>query len=519
MIQSWLLNIRFYILVFSIFLSFLIYVWITNTIPAGSLQTIKLTQTYALTAIAYLYLTLLAGPLCYIVRIPPFRDRYLKARRALGVSVFYFALLHANFAFFGELGGFNGLPFLKTNYLLAISFSFVALIILFVMSSTAFDYIIYKLSYKKWKILHRFVYLAGVLILIHALMLGSDFSTLYKPIPRIIFGALFFLFVLEANRFDAFLQRKFINLPQFGISLITFLMISVVSIFLFFIPNTSPLSLSIHTQHLQLAKQIQTDQNNALPNIPSLQGDRTKRFTVSFIKPEKIEPDQDIQLSFEVFDASSGNKIDLFRQVYTKPMHLIIVNSTLTYFNHIHPVQTDKNFSITTQFPKPGLYHLYINFQPFGAIEQQFEVTVNVGNNEQQIFASQKPDTNLTKTFGKYEITLDYPKPLLASKVSVGEQLLTFTIRNADTKEPITNLKPYLASFGHLTMVNKDSFEYLHVHPTNLTPPAPDQNGGPSVEFMPLGLYGSIKSGIYRVFAEFNPENKLILTDFTIKVE
>ncbi len=68
-------------------------------------------------------------------------------------------------------------------------------------------------------------------------------------------------------------------------------------------------------------------------------------------------------------------------------------------------------------------------------------------------------------------------------------------------------------------MINKDTFDYLHIHPANLTPLPPDASGGPQIEFLPLGLYGPIKPGIYRVFAQFNRNGNLIVADYTVKVE
>src|SRR5687768_10069456 len=117
-------NLRFYIILFGVFFSGGIYLWVVFLIPPGTLQTIRLTQIYALTAVTYLYFTLLADPFCYIFHKFPFRAQYLFSRRALGVSVFYFSLLHALFAFFGQLGSFAGLGFLSNKYLLAISLSF-----------------------------------------------------------------------------------------------------------------------------------------------------------------------------------------------------------------------------------------------------------------------------------------------------------------------------------------------------------------------------------------------------------
>lgn len=517
-------NIRFYVLFFSVSLSLAIFFLVKSSIPEGGLQIIRLTQIYALTAVTYLYLAVLVTPLIRTFPVIPLKVHILKARRAIGVSTFYFAGLHASLAFFGQLGGFTGLIFLPSKYLLAIILSFTALIILSLMAATSFDYMVTKLTFPKWKMLHRFVYLAGILILIHALMLGTHFQDLFGLIPQILFIALGILFLLEANRFDNFLQNKFVNLPRFGFTLI--LVVIFLTIYfmysLFPISSNGTLSLGVHAYHIQLAKEAQKGLTNSsinLPNIPSLQGDRTKRFTVSFNDPQNISPNQDVTLSFKVFDASSGNQIQLFQRVYEKVLHLIVVDSELKFFNHIHPDLTDQGFEITTQFPHPGRYHLYLNFQPLGAIEQQLAFTVDVGNVTNPALSSFPIDQNLTKVFGNYEVTLNYPSPLKAADLSIGSQKLTFNIKDAKTKESITNLKPYLAAFGHLVMINTGTYDYLHVHPNNLVTPKATDLGGPIIEFLPLGLYGPIKPGIYRVFAQFNPNGNLMVTDFTIKIE
>ncbi len=522
--EKYLRNIRFWVLLFSLTYSIAAFFFVRLTTQEGSLQIIKLTRLYALTALLYLYVSLLIGPLVYTFKRLPFSGKIYHARRAVGVSVFYFGLLHASFAFFGQLGGFGGLPYLSNKYLLAISLSFTALCILAIMASTSFDFMVRKLG-SKWKIIHRFVYLAGILVLIHALLLGTHFADLSGLVPQIVFGVLVILLFLEANRLDEFLERKKINLPRFGIATII-LSALVVGIFIYFFApagSNGTLSLGIHAQHIQLAKQAQQELTNSNPpNIPGLQGDRNRRFTASFLHPDSIQPSQDTTLKFQVYDASSGSPINFFLRVYAYPMHLMIVDSTLSYFEHIHPTQQGNEFAITTQFPKPGFYHLYIQFQPLGGIEQQMAFTLPVGiNGDDKVSPSTQPvDTNFTKAFEDYEVTLDTHGNLKADDMTLGKDTLSFTIKDAKTKAPITTLKPFMAAFGHLTMINEQTYDFIHVHPNNLVAPPPDASGGPTVDFLPIGIYGPFKPGIYRAFGEFSTKAGTDFdTDFTVKVQ
>ena len=528
-------NIRFYVLLISVLLSGAVFLWIKITIVGNQLQTVRLEQTYGIISLFYIYVTLLAGPLCFRFKQIPFKGQYLKARRALGVAAFYFAFLHTFISLFGQLGGLRGLGFLPSNFLFSIILGCIALFIFSLLAITSFDYAVEKLSFPKWKLLHRFVYFAGVLVLAHTALLGTHFSSLSDPLPQITFIALVFLLILEEPRFYNYLSnvmpRSIIPVlirvlvgGAFIIGVIFYTVYEIINPF--FSPSSSGLSLDIHAAHKQLAQEaLQQSQNQFgnnpnLNNIPGLNGDRSKRYTVSMsTDPETPQPNQDVTIRFKIYDASTGNRVSILRLLYAKSMHLIVVNSDLTYFEHIHPTQDNQDFVITTQFPQNDLYHLYIQFQPFGAIEQQIAFTLPVGQVPDQLtFSKTQPDTDKTKKFGDYAVSVNTHGGLQAAAMSVGQQTITFTITDAKTGKPIKTLKPYLASFGHLSMIKQDSFDFMHVHPYNLTAPLPDANGGPTVNFLPIGIYGPFKPGIYRAFAEFNPDNKLFTADFTVKI-
>lgn len=194
-------NIRFYILVFSSVLAGFIYLQL-NSNPA------LLTQVYALTSVTFLYFTLLASPLTRTFAFLPYRGSYLKARRALGVSASLFALLHGYFAFFKVIGGFEGLGNLPQSYLFGVSLGSISLTILFLLTATASDYAVSKLTYPRWKMLHRLVYLVAFFVAFHAILVGSHFKNLSGIIPKIFFIAGGLLLVLEAVRFGKYLKSK-----------------------------------------------------------------------------------------------------------------------------------------------------------------------------------------------------------------------------------------------------------------------------------------------------------------------
>jgi DMSO/TMAO reductase YedYZ heme-binding membrane subunit len=472
-----------------------------------TLQSIRLMQWYALTAVTYLYLAIIIEPLGFLFGFTE-NPLAITLRKVFVVSALFFGLSHVRLAFFDQLGGFAGLGFLNARYLTILSLGLITLIILSILTILMLPKVIERIGTKRWWILSRLVYITGILILIHAFMLGTHFVDISAEIPQLFLVAAGLIILLEALRLDAVLRKRFTYLPRFGVAT-TLIIALIISYFLWsFLPGSALPSLSVHAQHIQQAQQM------AQGTTP----DQT-RYSVNVIQPSYINPNEEVTLSFKVFNAANGNQVVLFNKVYGKIIHLIIVDSSLTYFDHIHPEFDNGVFTITTRFPKAGSYHLYADFQPLGSTEQQVASSLGVGKITAGPRPAFSPDTQLTKTFGKYEVTLTKPNPLTASELSVGKQILSFTMRDATTHEPITNLKPYLESFGHLVMINTETFDYIHVHPASLTVPAPDANGGPTVEFMPLGLNGPIQPGIYRVFAQFNPDNHLFVADYTIEIK
>lgn len=203
--MSLLRNIRFYILLFAAAFAAMIYF---PTVAALGYETAvpELVSYYALWTVFFLYVTLLIGPLTFAFRGLPQRARLIKSARALGVSAFLFACLHVYFAFFGSLGGFAGLPFLQGRTLLAVLLGLTAFVVLILLACTSTDFAVKRMGFRKWKFLHRFVYLAGMCILAHAFIMRSDLFG--SGVLAWVFSVgLAFLVVLYAIRIRAYFLR------------------------------------------------------------------------------------------------------------------------------------------------------------------------------------------------------------------------------------------------------------------------------------------------------------------------
>lgn len=229
-------NSRFYILMFSLILSVIILCYLRVTVIGNTVFAIRLQQVYGFISLFYLYLALIATPLGTIFGKEGAMRQYLYARRALGVSAAYFATLHMLISLFGQLGGISNLGNLPGRFLLAVIFGFGALLTLLLMAATSFDKVIAWMTFPRWKWLHRFVYLATIIIFLHVWMLGTHID--YAWIRWSIFAALVLFAGLESWRSALLINKKTkgLNKPEFALLFISIFVSAVV--FIVILPKT-----------------------------------------------------------------------------------------------------------------------------------------------------------------------------------------------------------------------------------------------------------------------------------------
>ncbi|MEZ0286590.1 MAG: ferric reductase-like transmembrane domain-containing protein, partial [Candidatus Paceibacterota bacterium] len=322
----------------------------------------KLVRTFALLAVGTLYLTLLITPLYDCFPKLPYRGLVVKARRAMGVSVVMFSTLHLYFAFYKQLGGWVGLPYLEQRYVVAITVAAIASCILWLMALTSFDSMVRKLG-PLWKRLHRLVYTAGFLIIFHALSIGTHFVDLRSAPARIMLLLVFALFVLEALRLDRRVRPKGTRIGIFTLGTV-----AVTGYTLAAYAGTPVNGVSVHTQH--------SANTFVMPGMQK--NDMSTRYTVNIVSnPVKPVPGQPVAMTITFYNAITGQKVSKFTQAYEKFLHMVVVNNGLTSFEHLHPATTaEGSFELTHTFKEEGTYRMYFNFHPFQAPEQIVGQTV-----------------------------------------------------------------------------------------------------------------------------------------------
>lgn len=208
---SLLNNSRFYILVSSILLSLMVLAWMRLQITSDQLFYIRTQQVYGLLCVFYWYIALAISPVGYV--IGKHRTKKIEfARRAIGVSAFYFALLHGVIALWGQLGGLGQVQYLPMLFKLSLLGSTIAFAILMLMAATSFDAVVKFMTLRRWKWLHRLVYAGGILAIIHVWTIGTHLA--YSNIQITAFLALIILGGLEMFRVTKLVNAKYLHLAR-----------------------------------------------------------------------------------------------------------------------------------------------------------------------------------------------------------------------------------------------------------------------------------------------------------------
>ena len=204
-------NSRFYILVSSFLLSIAVIGILRLQISSDQLYYIRTQQMFGLLGVIYWYFALVISPIGYV--IGKHRTKKLEfARRAIGVSAFYFVLLHGVIALWGQLGGLSELHYLPSLFQWSLLWGAIAFSILLIMALTSFDKVVKFMTFRKWKWLHRFVYIGGILAVLHIWTIGTHLA--YTNVQLIAFTALVILSGLELYRTTKLVNDKYLHLDK-----------------------------------------------------------------------------------------------------------------------------------------------------------------------------------------------------------------------------------------------------------------------------------------------------------------
>ncbi|MCU1643337.1 MAG: hypothetical protein JWN03_3612 [Nocardia sp.] len=216
---------------------------------------------------------------------------------------------------------------------------------------------------------------------------------------------------------------------------------------------------------------------------------------------ETIRHTGEFEFRFRILGPAGDPVLD-YTPLHDRDLHLIIVQRELTGFWHVHPELTaDGTWSVRLNLPVAGAYRAFTDIAP-----RDLGKTITLGADFAIAGAYDPQPTPApvrTAEVDGYAVTLD------GDLVPGAGRMLTLTVRKDG--EPVTDLQPYLAAYGHLVILRAGDLAYVHVHPNGepgdgVTAPGPD-----------ITFHTAVPGpGTYRLFLDFKHGDTVRTAAFTL---
>jgi hypothetical protein len=210
-------------------------------------------------------------------------------------------------------------------------------------------------------------------------------------------------------------------------------------------------------------------------------------------------------LRFQIL-RSDGRPVTAFEPDQTELMHLYLIRSDLTGFQHVHPSMAGEGtWSAQLASARPGSYRAYTTFTAKQATGGGVPLVLS------------QPLTVLGTA-----VPASLPAPAASTQVdgytlTVGGQPMagmssTLTVTVARDGRPVTDLQPYLDTYAHLTAFHAGDLAFAHLHPRGTVS---GDHGGPRLSFEAL----LPKPGGWRLFVQFQTGGRLHTAAITLSVQ
>lgn len=191
--------------------------------------------------------------------------------------------------------------------------------------------------------------------------------------------------------------------------------------------------------------------------------------------------------------------------VHTQKFHLLVIDPTMTDYQHLHPQPTVTPGSFLFTFtPKfNGGYRAWADVTPRDTGKQQYAMA-DLG--EPGAAAVDKKESH-EATIGGYRFNLSFDQPPKAGSEAMG------SIHVTDAQgQPVNSLEPVMGAYAHIVGFYEDYQTIVHTHPMGEEPKLDSERGGPELMFH----LAPEKPGYVRLFAQVKIGGQELFTPFGV---
>lgn len=239
-------------------------------------------------------------------------------------------------------------------------------------------------------------------------------------------------------------------------------------------------------------------------------GEPTMILKATASGPLEAGRNADIKVRIQRRDGSPVLIKDLM-VMHTQPIHLLIVDPSLTDYHHEHPTPTavpgEYTFSFTPT--KSGPYRIWADLVPADSGVQEYPAVDLPGSGTAESIGDMSGRFDSKAGGLNFRLTFENGQLPRARQV----RIMQIEVTDADGK-PIRKLEPVMNAFCHLVGFYEDYRTVVHLHPEGGDVLRADLRGGP---VMPFKFYPP-RAGFLRLFCQVVIDGKTIFAPFNVNV-
>ena len=239
-------------------------------------------------------------------------------------------------------------------------------------------------------------------------------------------------------------------------------------------------------------------------------GEPTMLLKATASGPLEAGKKADIKVQIQRRDGSPVLIKDLL-VMHTEPIHLLIVDPSLTDYHHEHPTPTDIPGEYAYSFTpaKSASYRIWADLVPADSGVQEYPAVEIVGTGAAESIGEMSGRFS-TKAGGlNFRLTFENGQLPRAKQVRVMQIEVTDT-----AGKPVRQLEPLMNAFAHLVGFYEDYRTVVHLHPEGGDILRDDLRGGPVMGFK----FYPPRAGFIRLFCQVVVDGKTIFAPFNVNV-
>lgn len=192
---------------------------------------------------------------------------------------------------------------------------------------------------------------------------------------------------------------------------------------------------------------------------------------------------------------------------HTKKLHLLLVDSSLEDYHHIHPVPMGETGEWVFKFKpnKPGVYRAFAEIVPIRTRQHVVAPTEITVPGEPELPAKHYP---MVAEIEDYRFSLDLN---FKDARAYRDNNFTLTVTRKDGKPLI--LETIMGTFAHLVAFDEKREGYSHMHPLSIGKEKDPH--APALAF----IFNTKQTGFYRIWAQVQLEGREIFAPFDLSVD